>query len=180
MHALRRASRGSSGQALAEFAIIAPVLFLLLFSVVQLGLVFGAQNGVVNATRDTARRAATYRIGESSIQAQQGAAAGAGICGQVESELAAQLAAAVPGYEATRVVRSISWTWRSDGSGTYFLYATVDVKYKHPLYIPLVGAILDRFDSEPSSNNLILGASEQMRVENPALNPQTRQDITCP
>lgn len=165
---------------MAEFAIVGPIFFLLLFGLIQLGIVFGSQNGVVNAVRETARRAATYRIGESTIQVQLGAGAGTGICGQAEDELDAQLSAAVPGYSATNLDPTISWTWRSDGSGTWFLYATVDVQYRHPLYVPLVSVILDGFDADPGGGNLILGASEQMRVENPALNPTTRQDITCP
>lgn len=173
--------RRDRGQALPEFALVAPVFFLLLFAVIQLGLVFGEQNGVVNAVRDTARRAATYRVGEASLVVQQGAAAGTGICGSIANELTAQLAAAVPGYDARRVVRTIGWTWRSNPDGTtYFLYVTVDVKYKHALYVPLVAAILDRFDSEPTGNNLILDASEEMRVENPALDPSTRANLTCP
>lgn len=179
MHAVGARAR-QRGQALPEFALVAPVFFLLLFGVIQLGLVFGEQNGVVNAVRDTARRAATYRVGEASLAVQQAAGAATGICGAIQGELTAQLTAAVPGYDARRMVPSIAWTWRANPDlTTYFLYVTVDVRYKHPLYVPLVAAILDRFDNEPTASNLILDASEEMRVENRALDPSAQVNLRC-
>ena len=32
---------------MVEFALVAPVFFLLLFSIIELGIVFGTQNGLV-------------------------------------------------------------------------------------------------------------------------------------
>src|SRR5207237_7287318 len=50
--------RVARGQALVEFAFVAPVLVLLLASLVQFGLIFERQIGINNAAREAARRGA--------------------------------------------------------------------------------------------------------------------------
>ena len=50
-----RSRHRSRGQSLAEFAIVVPVLFLLLFGTIQFGLIFGANNGLINSVREAAR-----------------------------------------------------------------------------------------------------------------------------
>lgn len=52
-------SRGSRGQALAEFALVAPILFLLVGGVIQFGIVFWDQNTLNQVVRDAGRYAAT-------------------------------------------------------------------------------------------------------------------------
>jgi hypothetical protein len=49
------------GQSLAEFAIVFPVLFLVLAAIIQFGLVFWAQNALTQVVRDTGRWAATQQ-----------------------------------------------------------------------------------------------------------------------
>jgi len=43
---------------MVEFALVAPVLFLLVFGIIQLGYTFGRQLDLKSATRDGARRGA--------------------------------------------------------------------------------------------------------------------------
>jgi hypothetical protein len=52
-------SRGSRGQALAEFALVAPILFLLVGGVIQFGIVFWDMNTLNQVVRDAGRYAAT-------------------------------------------------------------------------------------------------------------------------
>ncbi len=47
------------GQALAEFALVIPVLFLLVAAVIQFGLIFWSQQTLTQVARDTGRWAAT-------------------------------------------------------------------------------------------------------------------------
>lgn len=47
------------GQALVEFALVAPVLILILSAIIQCGMVFWAQNTLNQIARDTGRWAAT-------------------------------------------------------------------------------------------------------------------------
>ena len=158
--------RQPRGQALAEFALIAPLLFLLLFGVVQIGLIMAAQNGLVNGARDAARKAATYRVNEASIDDN---ATFGSICDNVETQLTSELRAQVPGFDVLAMSRTISYEWQQDPNGTdYFVIVHVAVSYANPLYVPLVSFFLDASDGT-TDNALTLNASEQMRIENPVL-----------
>jgi hypothetical protein len=55
----RRASRG---QSLVEFAIVLPVLLLVIGGIVQFGMLFWAQNTLTQVARDTGRWAATQQV----------------------------------------------------------------------------------------------------------------------
>jgi Flp pilus assembly protein TadG len=166
------------GQALAEFALIAPLLFLLLFAVIQIGLAMASQNGLVNGVRDAARRAATYRVNDESIADATTLAA---ICGTVETQLASDLSSSIPGFSSTLFARTITYEWlQNPDTSQYFVIVHVDASYKNPLYVPLVSFFLDRADGT-SDGYLRLDASEQMRVENPSLTvPTTYPSIACP
>jgi Flp pilus assembly protein TadG len=164
----------AGGQALAEFAIIAPILFLLLFGVIQVGLLMAAQNGLVNGVRDSTRRAATFRVNDQSLN---GAIFNA-VCSAVETELSSRLQKEMPGFidDPARLNTTIAYEWNADPtSGEYSLIANVTVRYSALLFIPLVGQLLN--PSDPDS--LLLTASEQMRVENPPLNPTDLSTETC-
>jgi Flp pilus assembly protein TadG len=165
------------GQAMAEFAIVAPIFFLLVFGVLQLGLLFGAQNGLVDGVRDTARKAATYRVDEETFA---DSAIFTSICSTLRSELLTELRAKMPafnpvGYHAP--TPTITYEWQQNPTTSqYFLVADVSVSYDHQLFVPLVGKIIN-----PSGNNSItLSASEQMRVENPSLvQPASTASHSC-
>ena len=57
----RRRTTKTRGQSLAEFAIVFPVLFLIVAAIIQYGLVFWAQNTLTQIARDTGRWAATQQ-----------------------------------------------------------------------------------------------------------------------
>ena len=50
-----------SGQSLAEFALVFPILFLVLAAIIQFGLIFWSQNTLTQVARDTGRYAATQQ-----------------------------------------------------------------------------------------------------------------------
>ena len=62
---IRRRSLGSpegrSGQSLAEFAIVFPIMFLIVAAIIQFGLIFWAQNTLTQVARDTGRWASTQQ-----------------------------------------------------------------------------------------------------------------------
>lgn len=154
------------GQTLVEFAITAPILFLLLFGVIQVGLLMATQNGLVNGVRDSTRRAATYRVNELSLTG----AIFSAVCDAVDAELAKRLQKEIPGFidDPTRLNTSIVYEWNADPtSGEYSLIANVNVQYTAPLFFPLVGILLN--PSNP--DRFPLSASEEMRVENPPITP---------
>jgi Flp pilus assembly protein TadG len=178
MFSRTRRPRGHSarGQSLAEFALVAPIFFLLVFSVIQLGLVMASQNGLVDGVRSAARRAATYRINEQSFDASIWSS----ICSTINTELTTRLQTRVIGFSPSRLTRSISYEWQQNPEGgEYFLVAHITASYANPLYVPLVSAFLDRSDGVVD-DKMTLTASEQMRIENPALDtPASTASKSC-
>jgi hypothetical protein len=170
----RRRRRSGRGQALTEFALVAPILFLLLFGVLQLGLLFAGQNGLVSGVRDTARRAVTWRINDASVNDPSIYGV---VCDAVQDELVSELAGGqLPAFDETRLHPTISYDWEANPGAAgadptaeqWFLYVEIDAAYDHPLYVPLVGWFFDVLDGSPDGA-FTLSASEEMRVENPSL-----------
>ena len=65
---------GESGQTLVEFAALLPVLCLLLFGIIQFGVVFHDYISVTDASRVGARKAAVSRfVGDSGAAAEAAA-----------------------------------------------------------------------------------------------------------
>jgi hypothetical protein len=176
-----RRRRASSGQSLAEFALVAPIFFLLVFSIIQLGLVFGAQNGLVDGVRSAARRAATYRLNEGSFDAT----VWGGICATIEQTLMDRLSGdqgqeMLIGFLPANLTTAITYQFEPNPeSGDYFLVAEISAAYRNQLYVPLVSAFLDASDGS-NDGFLTLTASEQMRVENPPLDIPTTFSKSCP
>jgi Flp pilus assembly protein TadG len=172
---LRRPAGRDAGQSLAEFALVAPLFFLLVFTVIQLGIVLAAQNGLVDGVRSAARRAATYRINEASFDP----AVWSSICTTIKDEISTRLSDRVIGYNAGFLTRDVTYEWEQNPeSGDYFLVAHVSASYDNPLYVPLVSAFLDRSDGTVD-DQLTLTASEQMRIENPALDTPVSTAPPC-
>lgn len=164
---------------MTEFALIAPILFLLLFSVIQIGLLMAAQNGLVNGVRDTTRRAATYRVNQDSFTDTSAFSA---ICTAVKANLSSKLSAGIPGYKAANVHATVSYQWGTNPGGTRFLIANVSASYDDPLFIPLDSLVRAMGFAQTGyfqPGTFPLSASEQMRVENPALTPTTAVTETC-
>jgi hypothetical protein len=66
--------RGESGQTLAEFAVMLPVLCLILFGIIQFGVVFHDYITITDASRVGARKAAVSRFaGDSGASAETAA-----------------------------------------------------------------------------------------------------------
>jgi Flp pilus assembly protein TadG len=166
---MRSRRRRARGQALAEFAIVAPLFFLLIFGVIQIGLVLAAQNGLVDGVRSAARRAATYRVNEGSFDATVWPA----ICTSIGNEINTRMSTRVIGWAPSRLTKTVVYEWKQDtATNAYFLVAHISASYKNQLYVPLISAFLDRSDGV-TDDALTLNASEQMRIENPALDPPT-------
>ena len=173
----RQPARGR-GQSLAEFALVAPIFFLLVFSVIQLGILFGAQNNLVNAARDAARKAATYRVTEETYV---DTSLWDAICDTIFETLRNDVED-YPGAssDAAFLTPTLVYEWEEDLSnpGNWFLVAHVGASYHHPLYVPLVSYFLDSSDGLTDSK-LTLTASEQMRIENPSLATPATTPPSC-
>ncbi|MGH7175263.1 MAG: TadE/TadG family type IV pilus assembly protein [Minisyncoccia bacterium] len=165
------------GQALVEFALVAPIFFLLVFSVIQLGIMFGGQNGLVAATRELARYAAPFRV-KTAVDA-------ANVCADVRltKQLNTFLQESIPGYVAGDVgTRTVTYSWLPNAlpagaTQTWFVQMQVHVAYHFPMYVPIVGGILDDH-LLPTNPSKQLDATETMRIENEDLTA-TYGTVSC-
>ena len=67
----RLRARGKSGSALLEFALIAPIFFLLIFAIMEVGIIFFAQSTLQVGANDVARMVRTGQVqGQGLTQAQ--------------------------------------------------------------------------------------------------------------
>ena len=148
---------------MAEFALVFPVLILVFMGIIQLGVLFGAQIGLINGVREAARYGSL-----SPTTAGNETANGAAVNNHLTTVV---LPGSVFGY-ALANVRSSSVTYcsyQNPGGGTYSVRLTVTATYAHPLFVPIVGFILDPFDGTMDSA-FELSTSERFRVENVPLN----------
>lgn len=114
-YVIGRARRSDEGSAAVEFALVLPLLVVLLFGMIELGMVFNAKIAITHAAREGARVAS---IGK-------GAAAVVGaVRAQTTSLVAARVAVTGP--------TAMSDPARGD-------YYEITVRYTYPLDIPLWG-----------------------------------------
>ena len=171
--------RQSSGQAMAEFALVAPIFFLLAFSVIEIALLMGGQNGLVASARELARYAAPFRVATN--------ADATAVCNNAANpdrgftqQLNAFMARSIPGYlAANTVARTVTYTWANnpDTPTTYYVQLQIHIEYGFPLHVPLVGNLIDAFDGS-SDGKFKLDATETMRIENEGLT-STYSAVSC-
>jgi Flp pilus assembly protein TadG len=162
--ARRRSGRPAEGQALVEFALVATPLLMLLFGIIQLGLLFGSQEGLNNATRDEARYASTVLTTSGTDSGTNASTA----CG----DLMTRLAQYVPAFSTSNLATSGNRTRigyyyyavPNQSPARYSVRVIVEVQYRQLLLLPIVGQLLDGFDGA-TDNRLRLGSREEMRVE---------------
>ena len=166
----RQASRAQTGQALVEFALILVPLLLILAAILQFAFVLGTQVGITNAVREAARNAAAIETDNPTLATTNGTAAYAQLTGGT-----GLLAKNVQAYQSGQLITSgspiteVCYTTYTDPAMTTQVKVKVEAYYRHPLFIPLISTILDGFDGSPD-NALRVGASEEIRVENPLSN----------
>lgn len=172
MRRLRSRGERGRGQALTEFALVAPVFFLLIFAVIELGIMFGGQNGLVASARELARYAAPYRVG-TAVDATQ-------VCADTRlgTKLTSALRQQIPGYSSANMgLRQVTYSWHPNPNGTYYVQLQIHISYHFPLHVPLVGNLIDGADGA-NDGKYLLDASESMRIENEDLTA-TYSNVTC-
>ncbi len=173
-----RSRERSRGQAMTEFALVAPIFFLLLFGVIELALLMGGQNGLVASARELARYAAPFRVATSAdatAVCANKADPNRGLTQQLDGFMRTKLIGYIPGNTTSRTV-TYSWHPNADGT-TYYVQLEIHIVYKHQLHVPLVGNLIDGLDGT-SDDKYALDAVETMRIENLVLD-NTYADVTC-
>jgi Flp pilus assembly protein TadG len=158
------ATRCERGQAIPEFALAAIPLFLLLLGIVQFAFIYNTQVGLTNAVRDTARFGSSLTA-NTDVTATTAATNTYGF-------LTASLGKYVAPYNAGLLVSGsgaseVCYSQHTDGNaGQNPVWVDVSATYRHPLLVPLVGAIIDAFDGA-SDGSFAITASTEIRVDNP-------------
>lgn len=178
----RRRRPRSSGQALTEFALVFPVVLLMLAAILQFGLIFTSQIGLTNSVREAARYGSVLSVVADTDAAAAGAqvlaylVGSGGVCGPsglLSTNVHPFVCAATdndPGLGPNSASVSYCKYQNVSGGGTWSIRIAVRVSYNHPLYLPIVGNIIDAMDGG-TPGSFRLTANEQMRVENrPDLN----------
>jgi Flp pilus assembly protein TadG len=88
--------RSDRGAAMVEFAIIAPLLLLVVFGIIEFGRAYNAQNSLTHAAREGARE---YAITQDPVAGE--AAAKAAATSLDSSQITVTLSACDPGQPAT-------------------------------------------------------------------------------
>jgi len=139
-------SRGerSRGQALVEFALIAPIMVLIFAALVQFALIYERQIGIENAVRDGARRGATYMTPDPATAATNGPFVWNLVFGTGEL-----METNVQGYSGTApplLLARVCYRTQTDPAGIDGVMVKVETTYAHPLFLPLISQLLDPLD----------------------------------
>lgn len=156
-----RGERPSLGQALVEFALVAPIMVLIFAALVQFAFIFERQIGIENAVRDGARRAATYETVDVTDADVNGpwvwslVFLGGGL-----------LQTNVQGYDGLQAVApQVCYRTLTSANGVNSVMVKVSVGYRHPLFLPIISQILDPIDGV-IDNALRVDTSSEFQVQN--------------
>lgn len=160
------------GQALVEFALILPILMLLVTGLLQFGILLSGQIAFVNGVREAARFGSVLQTADTAQADANGAA--------INARLREVLDAGLPGYADGRLVnvQTCYIGYQNPGSSpaTYSVKLTISAAYRHELFVPIIAPMLDPLDGA-GDGDFRLSASEIFRVENP---PLTTNPLTTP
>ncbi len=171
-------TRRSRGQALVEFALVLVPLMLIFLGILQFGFLYGTQIGLTNAAREAARYAAASQTATSAQATSHGT--------QVMSQLTTKiLPNNVQSFYSANLVTAgaphtqVCYASYKDPSGNYSVRVTVEVEYRHPMLMPLIGSIIDGLDGTPN-DGLRVGSKVEMPVGNQLLQTNPSIDVCTP
>jgi Flp pilus assembly protein TadG len=159
---------------MAEFALILPILMLLVTGLLQFGILLSGQIAFVNGVREAARFGSVLQTADTAQADANGAA--------VNARLREVLAAGLPGYVDGRLVnlQTCYLGYENPGSSpaTYSVRLTISAAYRHELFVPIIAPILDQLDGA-GDGDFGLSASEVFRVENVPLSTNPLTTARC-
>jgi len=147
-----RTGHRSRGQSLVEFALVLPILVILLFGTIQLGITFGAYNGLINSVREAARYGSVCTTGTTACAT----ATATYLTGT-------KIPSSVFGYKGTptATIEYQSYRVPNDSTGLWSVRIRVSACSNSIIFVPLVGSALGLADP----TTLPLKSVETFRVE---------------
>src|SRR5438876_2748980 len=120
--ATRRLRHGNRGQSLTEFAIVVPLLLVVLFGIIQVGITYGGYNGLINTVREAAR------FGSVCTGANCATATG--------NRLTSGVHGGVFGYKSGSPAAVVSYSTYQDSAGLYSIQINVTGCVRGLVFIP--------------------------------------------
>jgi Flp pilus assembly protein TadG len=120
-----RIRRGQEGQAMVEFALVIPLLLLLIFGIIQFGILFNNYLTLTDAVRVGARQAAVSRTLATPVATTTDRVKGA-----------------AAGLDKSKLEISVDAYNPADGSATWAQGGDVTVTAKYPFHINLFGFVV--------------------------------------
>lgn len=139
-------SRGRVGQAMVEFALVAPIFFLLLFSIVEAGRFIFYYETLSNATREGARYAIVNGANVDPFGCPTGPpASGSPACDPSGADVVARVRQTAIGMPGSGISVQRCWWYTAcdfgthgDGDNARGASVTVAASYTYSSLIPLV------------------------------------------
>ena len=190
----RGAQHPGRGQALVEFSLVLVPLMLIFMGILQFGLLFSSQLGLINSTREGARYGATLQTGGYGSGTTAATiycytvgydATGTTHCAINGVTQTGTLGRSMAGFNINQLCRStgdpncggdassVNYCYYPDPNGsTYSLRLNVRMVYRHPLVVPMIANIIDGIDGK-ADNALRASTEEHFRVEGPGMDQST-------
>ncbi len=134
--------KGEKGQSMVEFALLLPILILILLMIMEGGLIFGGYLELQNAARDGARYASVHTDKQDQTS--------------INTYITGKNFIIV---DKSNLVQPIGFTKVTNAQGTVL---TVTLTYKYPIITPIIGGIIGDEDDE---SKLTVITSATMRGE---------------
>jgi Flp pilus assembly protein TadG len=163
-HSQLRRRRRPNGQSVAEFALVLPILAIILMAILQLAFIFGTQIGLTNAAREAARFASVVRTDKVAAAPNATDLRGPAVRAELVSTILPQNVQSYLPANLNAGQTRVCYQSFTDASGATAIRVKVDVTYGHPLFIPLIAGLLTN-----GSGLLTVTASEQLPVDNPPI-----------
>ncbi len=153
-----------TGQGLVEFAFVVPLLLMVFFGIIELGVIFSVYIGLTNAAREGARAGSTYQYSCPPPPAPPNCTANnPGLQSDVDTERRTFINQAIdatlhPMIDPSDLIRPTPFpTYMPDPSTNIYRYGdllTVELSYPHQLFFDLFGG-----------PTLTLSSRSTMRIE---------------
>jgi hypothetical protein len=148
--------RGERGQSLAEFAIIVPILTILVFGVIDFGMALRSYIAVTQSTREGARYGA---VGGPAGAFTSG---GSGQCdGNTTNTVVGKTCATMKGLNMANI-NSVSVDYPDGQTGGNSIVVATEYEYE---FVTPVGAIVNALSGGSIGESLTLTSSSDMRLE---------------
>ena len=134
--------KSEKGQSMVEFALLLPILILILLMIIEGGLIFGGYLELQNAARDGARYASVHTDKQDQTS--------------INTYITGKNFIIV---DKSNLVQPIGFTKMTNAQGTIL---TVTLTYKYPIITPIIGGIIGDEDDE---SKLTVITSATMRGE---------------